>query len=192
MRERSVASRRVRVLKTHLNPNVPLLRRPVLEHELDALPGSADSALRSLLEFWSHAAGRDGVPNRAQLDPFTLRPWLGHISIYEAVDEGYDFRIRLEGTSIVAITGEDWTGKRASEVDARYGCRIAAFMREVVRTHRPMIHTMLVFQNEVESITRLLLPVRKSRDGPVDQVFLVIYVDPRRIMARQPGSGPRL
>jgi hypothetical protein len=40
-----------------------------------------------------------------------------------------------------------------------------------------------VFQNEVESITRLLLPVRTRRDGPVDQVFLVIYVDPPEAMA---------
>jgi hypothetical protein len=123
------------------------------------------------------------VPSREQLDPFTLRPWLGHISIYEAVEDGHDFRIRLEGTSIVSITGEDWTGKRATDVDARYGCRIAEFMREIVRTHRPMIHTMHVFQNEVESITRLLLPVRTRRDGPVDQVFLVIYVDPPEAMA---------
>ena len=165
-------------MKTHLNHHAPLLRRPVLEQELGALPGGADPALRRLLEFWSRLAGHDGVPSREQLDPFTLRPWLGHISIYEAVDDGHDFRIRLEGTSIVAITGEDWTGKRASEVDARYGCRIAEFMREIVRTHHPMIHTMRVFQNEVESITRLLLPVRRGRAGPIDQVFLVIYADP--------------
>jgi hypothetical protein len=123
------------------------------------------------------------VPNRKRLDAFTLRPWLGHISIYEAIDNGRDFRIRLEGTTIVAITGEDWTGKRASDVDAKYGCQIAEFMREVVRTRQPMVHTMRVFQNEVEYITRLLLPVRARADGPVDQVFLVIYVDPQQAAA---------
>ncbi|WP_162917594.1 PAS domain-containing protein [Dongia deserti] len=147
------------------------------------MPASASPSLHSLLEFWSRTAGSDEVPNRAQLDPFALRPWLGHISIYEAVDGGHDFRIRLEGTAIVAITGEDWTGKRASDVDARYGCRITEFMHEVVCTHRPMIHTMRVFQNDVESITRLLLPVRSRRGGLVDQVFLVIYADPQQIAA---------
>jgi hypothetical protein len=30
----------------------------------------------------------------------------------------------------------------------------------------------------VESITRLLLPIRGRPDGPVDQVFLVMYIDP--------------
>src|SRR5262245_7434915 len=172
------------VLKTHiLSGYPPLLRRPVLEQELDALPVSASPLLYSLLQFWSDTAGDDIVPSRDRLDAFTLRPWLGHISIYEAIDGGQDFRIRLEGTSIVAITGEDWTGRRATEVDARYGCSITTFMRDVVRTGQPAIHTMRVFQNEVESITRLLLPVRARRDGPVDQVFLVIYADPYQAAA---------
>ena len=172
------------VLKTQITSAYPpLLRRPVLEQELDALPATASPSLYSLLQFWSNAADCDGVPSRDRLDAFALRPWLGHISIYEAVDDGSDYRIRLEGTAIVAITGEDWTGKRASEVDAKYGCRIADFMREITRTHRPMVHTMRVFQNEVEFITRLLLPVRSLPGGPVDQVFLVIYVDPQQAAA---------
>ncbi|HJT13687.1 MAG TPA: PAS domain-containing protein [Dongiaceae bacterium] len=172
------------VLKTHMmSVSPPLLRRPVLEQELGALPASASPFLYSLLQFWSDAAGGEDVPSRDRLDVFTLRPWLGHISIYEAVDGGGDFRIRLEGTSIVAITGEDWTGKRASEVDAKYGCHIADFMREIAHTRKPMVHTMRVFQNEVEFITRLLLPVRARPGGPVDQIFLVIYVDPRQAAA---------
>ena len=172
------------VLKTHiLSGYPPLLRRPVLEQELDALPVSASPLLYSLLQFWSDAAGDDTVPSRDRLDAFTLRPWLGHISIYEAIDGGDDFRIRLEGTAIVAITGEDWTGKRASEVDAKYGCHIADFMREIARTCRPMVHTMRVFQNDVERITRLLLPARARAGGPVDQVFLVIYADPQQFSA---------
>ena len=168
---------------THMSFNAPLLRRPVLEQALDALPASASPSLYSLLRFWSDAAHGADAPCRDRLDAFTLRPWLGHISIYEMIDGGRDFRIRLEGTAIVAITGEDWTGKRASEVDAKYGSQIAAFMRDVVRTCQPMVHTMRVFQNEVEFITRLLLPVRSRQGGPVDQVFLVIYVDPRQIAA---------
>ena len=172
------------VLKTHMMSGYPpLLRRPILEQELAALPASASPSLYSLLKFWSDAAGGDTVPSRDRLDVFALRPWLGHISIYEAIDGEDDFRIRLEGTSIVAITGEDWTGKRASDVDTRFGCHIAEFMCEIARTHKPMVHTMRVFQNEVEFITRLLLPVRSRPGGPVDQIFLVIYVDPQQAAA---------
>ena len=135
-------------MRTHLNVNAPLLRRPVLEQARDALPASASPSLYSLQRFWSDVAEGADAPSRARLDAFTLRPWLGHISIYEMIDGGRDFRIRLEGTSIVAITGEDWTGKRASEVDAQYGCHIADFMQEVVRTRQPMVHTMRVFQTK--------------------------------------------
>jgi len=171
------------ISRTHINFNTPLLQRPILEQGLDALPPSASPSLYSLLQFWADAADGKSTPSRDRLDAFTLRPWLGHISIYETIDGGRDFRIRLEGTAIVAITGEDWTGKRATEVDAKYGCKIAEFMRELIHTHKPAIHTMRVFQNEVEYITRLLLPVRSRADGPVDQVFLVIYVDPQRMAA---------
>src|SRR5262245_6949315 len=100
----NAASRGSTILMTHMNFNAPLLRRPVLEQPLDALPASASPSLYSLLQFWSDAAGDAEVPARNRLDAFTLRPWLGHISIYETVDDGDDFRIRLEGTSIVAIT----------------------------------------------------------------------------------------
>lgn len=170
-------------MRTHLSIPAQLLRHPVLEQGLETLPGSASPSLHSLLQFWFQAGDSDGVPSREQLDAFALRRWLGHISIYEAVDSGRDFRIRLEGTAIVAITGEDWTGKRASQVDIRYGCRLAEFMAEIMVTQRPMVHTMRVFQNQVERITRLLLPVRSRRERPVDQVFLAIYVDPQRIAA---------
>jgi hypothetical protein len=173
----------ISLLRPHVDNTPPLLRFPVLEIGLDTLPATASPLLHKLLQFWSAAAGADHVPSRERLDMFALRPWLGHISIYEAIDGGRDFRIRLEGTSIVAITGEDWTGKRATEVDARYGSQIAEFMRKVVRTHQPMVHTMRVFQNDVERITRLLLPVRARAGGPVNQVFLVIYADPQQFSA---------
>lgn len=157
-------------------------QRRAEEQELSALPPEASRKLQSLLRFWQDCA-EGGIPNRQQLDAFTLRPWLGHISVYEALPDGADFRIRLEGTSIVAITGEDWTGKRASEVDHRFGSQLVAFMRRVIESERPAIHRMRVFQNDIEYITRLLLPVRARADGPVDQVFLVIYADPRQIAA---------
>lgn len=160
-----------------------MLHRPMPERRLDALPDSAAPQLHSLLQFWSDAVARAGIPNRALLDAFTLRPWLGHISIYEAIDGGRDYCIRLEGTMIVAITGEDWTGRRASDVDRRYGSQLAEFMQEVTETGQPAIHTMRLFQNQVESITRLLLPICGRMGGPIDQVFLVMYADPKQVVA---------
>jgi hypothetical protein len=150
------------------------------EREVATVPVFAAPPLHTLHDFWLDCRGTSDVPNRDAFDPFNLRPWLGHISIYEAINDGADFRIRLEGTSIVAITGEDWTGRRASDVDRRYGSRLVDFMKGTIRTHQPAIHTMRLFQNNVEYITRLLLPIRSHPLGPVDQVFLVMYADPQQ------------
>ena len=160
---------------------LPNARHVAVEREFDGLPDLASPKLHALLKFWTECGGAAQVPDRGQLDALTLQPWLGHISIYEAIPGSSDFRIRLEGTSIVAITSEDWTGKRASDVDRRFGSQLVGFMHRVVETRRPAIHRMRVFQNEVEYVTRLLLPVRARPGGPVDQVFLVIYPDPQDV-----------
>ncbi len=156
------------------------------EREVAAMPISAAPALHKLYDFWLDCRGVGDVPNRDAFDPFNLRPWLGHISIYQTINDGADFRIRLEGTSIVAITGEDWTGKRASDVDRRYGSRLVDFMKATLRAHEPAIHTMRLFQNNIEYITRVLLPVRSQQRGPVDQVFLAMYADPPQTAAWPP------
>ena len=73
------------------------------EREVAALPVFAAPTLHQLHDFWLDCRGTSDVPNRVAFDPFNLRPWLGHISIYETIQDGTDFRIRLEGTLIVAI-----------------------------------------------------------------------------------------
>jgi len=150
------------------------------EREVATVPVFAAPPLHALHDFWLDCRGTSDVPNRDAFDPFNLRAWLGHISVYEAINDGEDFRIRLEGTSIVAITGEDWTGRRASDVDRRYGSRLVDFMKGTIRTHQPAIHSMRLFQNNIEYITRLLLPIRSRPLGPVDQVFLAMYADPQQ------------
>jgi hypothetical protein len=97
--------------------------------------------------------------------------------IYEAIDGGRDFRNRLEGSEVVMLTGEDWTGRCASEVDAQFGSRMLHYMQEVVRTGEPCIHRMRMFQNDAISVTRLMMPVRSRPDAPVDQILAVLYAD---------------
>lgn len=148
------------------------------DREVQTLPPSTDPRAGTLLAKWA-ASCADGVPpDRETLDVFDLRPWLGHVSVYEAIDDGSDFRIRLEGTRISQMTGEDWTGRRASDVDARFGSHLVALMRGVVRTGRPGIHEIQIYQREFRAAIRLLLPMRSRGDGPVDQIFLAIYLDP--------------
>lgn len=148
----------------------------VREEGLDGPDEACDPALDSLLALW-HDNVRDGKPPlRQSLDPFTLKPWLGHISIFEAID-GNDFMIRLEGSAIVDLTGENWTAHRASDVDRKYGSHLVEHMADVTQMNRPIFHRMMIFQKRHFFASRLLLPVRKSADGPANQVFLALYRD---------------
>lgn len=148
------------------------------DREVKTLPPSADPRAAALLATWTKACA-DGVPpDRETLDVFELRPWLGHISVYETIDGGSDFRVRLEGTRISQMTGEDWTGRRVSDVDTRFGTELVPIMRDTVRTGRPSLHITRIYQREFRNAIRLLLPMRSRSDGPVDQIFLAIYLDP--------------
>lgn len=148
------------------------------DRQVDTLPLGADPQTHTLFEKWLSFCLDGSVPDREQMDPFELRPWLGHISIYEAVNDGADFRIRLEGTRISQMTGEDWTGRYASEVDTAFGAQIVPLMKTAMRTGQPMFHATGIYQREYRTAIRMLLPVRSRRDGPVDQIFLVLYLDP--------------
>ncbi len=149
-----------------------------LERRHEVMPANAAPELVSLLGFWQDHRARSGILDRTIMDPFNLVPWLGHLSVYEAVDGGRDFRNRLDGTMIVEITGEDWTRRLASAVDAVFGSALVAALREAMTTQESAIHTMKVYQNGLKDITRLLLPIRSRPDRPIDQVFLAIYFDP--------------
>jgi len=154
--------------------------KPGLEVSHDDLPASAAPELSALLKFWRSHKDRAGIPSRLVMEPFQLVAWLGHLSIYEALDGGRDFRNRLEGTSVVTLTGEDWTGRMASAVDQRFGSSLVPAMRIVIATGEVAIHTMKLYQDGYKDVTRLLLPVRSRPDGPIDQVFLALYVDSKR------------
>ena len=94
------------------------------ERRFEEPPPKAPAALANLLALWRSLAAGGDIPHRGQFDTLALRPWLGHVMIYEAIDGGRDFRNRLEGSDVVMLTGEDWTGRCASEVDAQFGSRM--------------------------------------------------------------------
>jgi hypothetical protein len=50
-------------------------------------------------------------------------------------------------------------------------------MQEVVKTGRPCMHAMWMFQKNSIRVTRLMMPVKSRADGPVDQILAVLYPD---------------
>jgi hypothetical protein len=142
---------------------------------LPAPPFQADERLLTLYHLWQSRGWHDDPPDRSQVSLDLLQPWFGHISVFHAIDE--DFQLRLDGTEIVAMTGEDWTRRRASEIDRRFGHDLCGLLRLAIGTRRPLVHATRVPRHEHLRATRLLLPVRSVPMCEPDQVFLVLYLD---------------
>ena len=57
------------------------------------------------------------------------------------------------------------------------GSLMLEYMQEVVKTGRPCMHSMWMFQKNSIRVTRLMMPVKSRADGPVDQILAVLYPD---------------
>lgn len=147
------------------------------EIPLTHLDDGAPPAARALLEFWNMHASAGKIPTRRDFHPDNLVPWLDDICIYEYVPDKDDFQILLEGENVVALTGENWRGAYAREVDSRYSSHLHATMTEVRMTRSPQIHHLRIFQKEWQGGIRLLLPVLLQKPGKEDiiQIFLAIF-----------------
>ena len=147
---------------------------------VDAVPPHADRRVQSLLDFWQRHCVGGQRPTRVAFDALNLKTWLGYLSIFQFVPELDDFVNRLEGVHIVAMTGEDWTWRRARDIDNRFN---STFRDELIqaRDHgRPLIHLVQVFQVQYVNATRMLLPVSVAGEGSPDQVFMAMFPDPVR------------
>jgi hypothetical protein len=137
--------------------------------------GGFQARILDLITYWHGHIGPDGVPDRVSFSPNGLHPWIGHLSIYQSVDDGDDFTVRLEGTGITQITGEDWTGRRISEIDTRFGTQFLGDVKTTLTRRQPSLSHCRVFQREYKPAERALLPVA-NHAGQVDQVFLCLYL----------------
>ena len=134
----------------------------------------------ALLKYWRQCEVAGTGPTRAEFGPLELRRWLGKIDIYEVDGEGAEFRLRLSGTETVAMTGEDWTGKTARDVDRAYGHGFHDDLLIVYRSRRPALHRIKVFQKDFMTVYRLLLPIFAGpEDRRVRQIFLAMFVADR-------------
>ena len=147
------------------------------EIPLTYLDDDAPPAAQALLDFWNAHASEGNLPTRSDFQPDNLIPWIDDISIYEYVPEKDDFQIRLEDENIIALTGENWRGAFAREVDCRFSSGLHAAMTAVRTTLRPQIHHLRIFQREWQSGIRLLLPVLLQKPDKEDiiQIFLAIF-----------------
>jgi hypothetical protein len=74
--------------------------------------------LRFLLRYWEDLRGTRRLPIMGEIDAVELRPALGYVNLLDAVEEGNDFRYRVFGSVVAAVSGFDMTGQLASTLRA--------------------------------------------------------------------------
>jgi len=72
--------------------------------------------VRSLQRWWRENA-REGIPDRANFDPFQFRRLLPYLLIADVEHDPFRIRYRLVGTKVVEATGLNLTGLYLDELD---------------------------------------------------------------------------
>jgi PAS domain len=96
--------------------------------------------LRFLHSFWAEHSGAGRIPHARSIDALKLRPALGYIAVLEPSADASDFRYRVFGSIIAAVSGFDMTGRFFSAHPASSYIRdfhLAAY-RAVMRRRSPI------------------------------------------------------
>ena len=150
-----------------------MTRAPAMAYDPDRLR----RAMRELHDYW-HLA-RDGrcMPGRRDIDPVTLpRRLPPDLLLIDVLAGPPRFRIRLMGTGIVAVLGEDWTGRFVDEIDSLSETVSAQYLETVTKA-TPTLHgndyisidPRIGLERRLE-YERLLLPL--SEDGETVSMLL--------------------
>jgi len=104
---------------------------------LEGAPQLTLETLRALYSYW--AGKRDGraLPDRADIDPIEMKPWLGNLMLVERLDGG-DYLYRLYGSTFVNQFKVDMTGKRVNELPEKQAELLRSEYDAVVHSGIPM------------------------------------------------------
>ncbi|SMF00243.1 hypothetical protein SAMN06265365_11434 [Tistlia consotensis] len=154
---------------------------------LETLP---EPLLAFLLEWWNEARGAEFAPPVEVVDPFALRPALGHLSLLDVVDGGADFRYRIHGSLTAARARWEWTGRRVSEIETPMRFFFLVNYRAVVRRRLPLFSTHTPPINvRMTAWHRLILPLR--RDDTVERLLVgILPTDRQDALADEDAPPP--
>ena len=130
--------------------------------------------LRFLDAYWRGLAAPPEQPLARRVEPFDLKPALGHIMLLDLVEAGWDFRYRLYGSKIAAHAGFDMTGLlvsqlKSSPVAARF---YLAVYRAVLHAGAPILTRHRAPADQVSATwNRLILPLW-GEDGAIVRLLV--------------------
>jgi hypothetical protein len=134
----------------------------------------AAETIVSALAYWEGIRGSRAMPRRGDIDPAEIPRLLPFVMLVDVLENPLDFRFRLVGTEIDAITAVNLRGQRFSE--SRHlssGSNVWSDYLSVATTHQPLMGKVdyVGADRYVRAIRHCLMPL--SDDGERVNMILV-------------------
>lgn len=143
------------------------------------LPPPPGSRIAAALDYWHHLRGDRRMPARGEIDPTRIHALLPYLLLVDVLRAPQDFRYRLVGAEIDAISHRRFRGVRFSEVvHMRQGNRLWAQYAEVAAGRRPLWSEIPYVGADpfIRHMQHILLPL--SSDGEtVDTVLAAVDIN---------------
>jgi hypothetical protein len=115
----------------------------------------SDPAVAAIFAYWDGKRGTRRMPSRADLDPIELRGLVNNIALYDVVEPGPLYRVRLVGSDIAEFDGRntvgEWVGTgRPPEIVAQ----ITSVLTSIVTTSAPRFRAGQVYWNRDKGLRR--------------------------------------
>jgi hypothetical protein len=96
----------------HVNPTPQIPADGIRDANDIAAP--IDPILLRIFNYWESKRGSRLMPSRADIDPAELRSLVYNLMLYDVVEPGKTYRVRLVGQAIVDFVGKNNTGQLAT------------------------------------------------------------------------------
>ena len=161
-----------------------------IEGQVDYLDRPVHPLACELAQYWIAKRGDRTMPFREEVRPAEIRALLPYLAINQVLEDGADFLIRLFGTELSKIAGEERTGKRVSEIAGppetaairrQTQARWLEINRRAYETAAPVYArvTMLSEKNASRDAHVVALPLTVTGNG-VEQILGGIFPAPAR------------
>ncbi len=149
--------------------------------QLDWSCRTGEAAIARVRDHWESKRQGRQMPARRDINPAELRDVLPMLQLYDLIDGGKAFRVRLLGTKITQALGEDPTAQTVvRSADDRLTQRMFAVIDRVVKRKRPLIaraERTAVEKMSFAQVESIHLPLSEDGQNPDTLLAATVFID---------------
>src|SRR5665213_3237509 len=154
-------------------------RRTIMKRCVQICP-SRFTLARALLAHWHDNQAKGGLVFGQDVPSRELSATLRNLIVYEPLDEGRDFRVRVAGSALIRRFGRDVKGLLLSELfEGGMFARQRDEMNAMIRDGKPFSLDVVLWSGRRNGLQFevLGLPILASENGPYWPVIAIFYHD---------------